>query len=1174
MFFGVNVYYLECGLPRPPEGVSLLPALPLSAPMLQERVRILTMKTPLFLRALLSGFFALLFAIPALAGVDDDSTKTKNKELPLEAGSTLAFTTDEGSWISLDVSPDGNTLVFDLLGDLYTLPFEGGKAERLTSGMHFDSQPRFSPDGKKIVYVSDYSGGDNLWTIDLENKKTHQITKGKGNQYVSPEWAPDGKYIIASKGETRLGVVKLWMGHVDGGSGKVLIEKPDNLKTVGASFSPDGRYIWHARRQGSWQYNAIFPQYQVAMYDRETGESYTRTSRYGSAFRPVVSPDGKWLVYGSRDEDQTGLRIRDLGSGDEEWLAYPIQRDDKESIADRDVLPGMTFTPDSKEVVVSYGGKIWRVPIDGTDPISVPFEADVELEIGPRVDFDYEISDEAEFTVRQIRDAVPSPDGSRLAFTALDRLYVMDYPDGDPDRLTEMDLTEAQPVWSPDGNWIAYVTWSEDGGHLHKVRADGRGEPQRLSTQTAIYQQPAWSPDGERIVAVRGPAKAYQDATGPFAAGAATDLTWIPSAGGAAQLIAPTDGRTTPHFTGNAERIYLHHGEKGLVSIRWDGTDEKQHVKVTGNKRPGTTNPNAASVIRMAPAGDQALALVNHDIYVVTVPMLGGETPAISVANPENAPFPAHKLTDIGGQFPAWSADGRKVHWSIGNAHLIYDLDRAKAVADSIAAAKEEEAADDETEEDQSEEGDAEGGGEEGADAEVEKKEEGYKAAEKRILVSARRDIPEGAVVLTGARIITMDGGEVIESGDVLIRNNRIEAVGSSGAVEVPEGARKIDVSGKTIVPGYVDTHAHMWPTWNIHKPQIWMYTANLAYGVTTTRDPQTSSTDVITYGDLVDAGKMLGPRVYSTGPGVFGDYITDPLRDLDHARDVMKRYSEYYDTKTIKMYMAGNRQQRQWVIMAAREQGLMPTTEGGLRLKYNLTMMVDGYPGQEHSFPVYPLYNDVVQLAAHTQMAYTPTLLVSYGGPFGENYFYTRENPHDDEKLRRFTPHSEIDAKTRRQGAGVGPGPGGWFREEEYVFEDHAQVAKTLVEAGGRVGIGSHGQLQGLGYHWELWAVASGGMSEHDALRAATIFGAEAIGLEKELGSVQAGKLADLVILNANPLDDIRNTNAIYAVMKNGRLYNGDTLDEIWPEERMAELPVQEDSPAGVRAGVRKEGR
>ena len=156
-------------------------------------------------------------------------------------------------------------------------------------------------------------------------------------------------------------------------------------------------------------------------------------------------------------------------------------------------------------------------------------------------------------------------------------------------------------------------------------------------------------------------------------------------------------------------------------------------------------------------------------------------------------------------------------------------------------------------------------------------------------------------------------------------------------------------------------------------------------------------------------------------------------------------------------------------------------------------------------------------------------------------------ENPHGDEKLRRFTPHEELDQKARRRNAG-------WFMDEEHVFQDHAVGVKQVVDAGGLVGVGSHGQLQGLGYHWELWAMHSGGMTEHEALHAATRMGAEAIGLADDVGTLSAGRLADLVVLDANPLDDIRNTNRIRHVMKNGRLYNADTLDEIWPRQRRLE--------------------
>ena len=955
----------------------------------------------------------------------DDGVK-----LSLESDKTLKFSVDEATWLSLDVSPQGDRLVIEVLGDLYLLSIDGGQAKPLSTGMHFDSQPRFSPDGSRIAFISDRDGQDDLWVmsatdeIDEKLPMPLKLTKSESRtDMASPSWSPDGKSIVVSQSSWKLRTFELWAYHLDGGKGVQITKamatadtkNDDRTNALGAVYSPDGRYLYYSSKLGGFGYNLQFPQWQVARRDLLTGSVDVLTQSQGSAFRPVISPDGSQLVYGTRYEQQTGLRIRNLETGKDQWLAYPVQRDDQESRFTRDLLPGYAFTPDGRTIITTKNGKLVRIDVQSSVVGEIPFSVDIEKRIATRLYYPYR-ADVGPVKARIISNPSLSPNGKKLTFSAFSRIYVKDLKSGEAEAISPEGMVGAFPGWSPKGSEVVYVSWQSEGGHIYRQRARKGSKPKRISQHAAYYTHPAWSPDGARIFALRGSGYERLVRQGDYGPVIGSDVIWLSADGSETHVVIPARGLSRPHFGTEPDRIYLqlsagmfaNKGTSSLVSIRIDGTDRRDILSSAGPGAYSAQGEVPSELMQMSPDGQHALIQHANQVYVAA---------------------------------------------------------------------------------------------------------------------------------LLNATAITMNGDEIIEDCVILIKDGRIMEVGARSDVVIPEEFERRDLQGKFIIPGLIDTHAHYRARRNVPSLSNASFLANLAYGVTTGMDVQPSTIDLISAQDMVDVGLMLGPRVYSTGPGIFSN---NEFTSQRHAYGVLKRYRDHYGVKNLKAYISGNRKQRQWLLQAARDLQLMPTTEGSLDMKLDLTHMIDGFSGNEHSLPLPDLYDDVVQLTAQTRIAYTPTLLVNYGGPWAEDYYYTNESPHDDPKLRRYTPYYALAARTLRRA---------WFHDREYITTRIAQQAKKIVDAGGQVGIGAHGQLQGLGYHWELWSVASGS-TNMDASRSATLMGAEMIGLHQDVGSLAAGKFADLVVLNSNPLDNIRNSADIQFVMKAGALYEGDTLDQVWPQE------------------------
>jgi len=1031
-----------------------------------------------------------------------DSQKKKDWDVTAAHGPTspVEFATTEGTWMNLDVSPDGKEIVFDLLGDIYIMPITGGEAKLLSGGPAFEIQPRFSPDGKKISFTSDRAGGDNIWMMNRDGSDAKAITKEDFRLLNNACWTPDGKYLIGRKhftGTRSLGAGEMWMYHAAGGvEGLQLTKRRNDQQDAGEpAVSPDGRYVYFSEDMSPspfFQYNKD-PNgqiYVIRRYDRETGKLTNFIAGAGGAARPQPSPDGKYLAFVRRVRLKTVLYLYDLKTGEEIPIYDGLSKDQQETWAIFGVYPNYAWTPDSKNIVIWSKGHFAKIDIATKKAAPIPFEAKVKQAITAALRFPQKVSPDS-FEVKMIRQPITSPDGQWLVFNATGHLWKKRLPNGSPQRVTNDNHFEFEPAFSPDGKWLVYTTWNDTAlGAIYKLALDGRIKPQKLTSRKGYYFSPSFSQDGQKIV--------YQRDTGNnllgFTHGTEPGLYWISANGGEARLIAE-NGRS-PRFNRKGDRIFYLTGgglEKTYKSCRLDGGDERTHFTLK-------------YVTDVVPSPDEQWVAFTelYNAYIAPFPQTGG---AIDL-NANTKALPVKKVSRDAGNYLHWSGDSKKLHWTIGPEYFTRELTRSFKFVDSAA------------------------------DSIPPPDTTGL-----RLGLKLKTDVPAGKLALVGARIITMRGDEVIENGVIIVEKNRIAIIGRSSEVEIPAAAKRVDVQGKTIMPGLVDAHAHLGTGDGISPQQSWSYFANLAYGVTTAHDPSANTEMVFSQSEMVQAGLMTGPRVYSTGTilyGADGDFKA-VINNLDEARSHLRRMKAV-GAFSVKSYNQPRRNQRQQVIQAARELQMMVVPEGGSTFYHNLSMILDGHTGIEHSIPIAPVYKDILSLWGASQTGYTPTLVVAYGGIWGENFWYQKTNVWEKSRLLNFTPRAIIDSRARRRML---------IPDEDFGHVANAQTTKALLDAGAQVQLGAHGQLQGLGAHWEMWMFGQGGMAPLQAIRAATLHGASYLGLDGDIGSLEAGKLADLIVLNKNPLENIQNSEYLIFVMKNGRLYDAETMHEIGNHSR-----------------------
>ncbi|MEW6991790.1 amidohydrolase family protein [Colwelliaceae bacterium 6441] len=1058
---------------------------------------------------ILSLSIALTFSATSTAFFADE-TKSAKEEKPEKWAvnnpqgefTTASIDVTQGTWMNVDVSPDGKKIVFDLLGDIYTMPISGGEATPLMTDIAWQMQPRFSPDGQHIAFTSDEDGGDNLWIMKSDGSEGKAVSSETFRLLNSPAWSPDGNYLVGRKhftGSRSLGAGEVWMYHKTGGSGVMLTKRPNEQKDLGEpAFSHDGKYVYFSQdaTQGkTFHYSKDSEKgiYKIKRLELATGDIKVIISGKGGAIRPVPSPDGKYLAYVSRDDFQSNLYLYDLKSGEERKIYSGLDRDMQETWAIHGVYPTMAWLPKSKEMVFWSGGHINKLNISTGKSEVIPFHVKTSKKIQTNLRFQQDL-DQDNFDVKMLRDVEVSPDGKKVVFESSGYIYLQNIANGKTQgkakRLTrQKDHFELNPSFSRDGKKIVYATWHDKKLGALRVISSRGGKGKVITKESGKYIEPSFSPDGKNVV--------YRKVSGGFITdpkwGLNTGVYMVSVKGGKSTLV--TEWGVKPHFGAKNDRVFVIRSGKKTQLVKINLADKKEQPLYQGK---------FATEYHVSPNGKYLAFAERFKVFVT--PFM--ERGSVIDTGPSAKNLPVEQLSVRAGEGISWNGKSDQLYWSLGadlyqaNLGSLFDY---KASENTDKAAK----------------------------------KETIEPTKTYLGFSKKADKPSGAVAFVGGKVITMEGEQIINNGVVVVNGNKISAIGENGNVAIPSNAKIIDITGKSIIPGLIDAHAHGAQGSNeIIPQQNWKNYAGLSLGVTTIHDPSNDTTEFFAASEMQKAGQIVAPRLFSTGTILYGATWaggTAHVDNLDDAKFHVERLKQA-GAFSVKSYNQPRRNQRQQFIQAAREAKMMVVPEGGSLLQHNLSMLVDGHTTLEHSISTAKIYDDIKQLWSQSAMAYTPTMGVAYGGISGEHYWYDTTDVWKHPRLSKYVPSEILDPRSMRRTKAP---------HHHYNHINVAKVAKEMLDLGILVNSGGHGQREGLAMHWEIWMMAQGGMTPLEALSTATINPAKTLGLDNQIGSLKVGKLADMIVIDGDISQDIRLSDKVVYTMVNGRLYNSETMNE-----------------------------